>query len=51
LVVTVRPQFWVRGSLVGLAGAVIAASLMAFLAAVVPTRRISRLDPASVYRG
>jgi putative ABC transport system permease protein len=51
LVVTVRPQFWVRGSLVGLAGAVIAAGLMAFLAAVVPTRRISRLDPASVYRG
>ncbi len=51
LVVTVKPQFWVRISLPGLVGAVLAAALMAVLAAVVPTRRISRLDPASVYRG
>lgn len=51
LVVMVRPQFWVRVSLTGVAGAVVAAGLMAFLATVVPTRRITRLDPASVYRG
>ncbi len=51
LVVTVRPQFWVRVSLAGLVGAVLAAGLMAVLAAVVPTLRIARLDPASVYRG
>ena len=51
LVVAVRPQFWVRVSLPGLAGAVLAAGLMAVLAAVVPTRRIARVDPASVYRG
>ncbi len=51
LVVTLRPQMWVRQSLAGVAGAIVAAALMAVLAAVVPTRRIARLDPASVYRG
>lgn len=51
LVVTVRPQFWVRTSFIGLGGTVLAAGLMAVVAAVVPTRRIARLDPASVYRG
>jgi len=30
---------------------VAAAALMALLAAVIPTRRVARLDPATVYRG
>lgn len=51
LVVTFRPQMWVHRSLADVAGAIVAAGLMAVLAAAVPTRRIARLDPASVYRG
>ncbi|MBI2237873.1 MAG: ABC transporter permease [Actinobacteria bacterium] len=51
LVGTLRPQMWVRQSVAGVGGAIAAAVLMAVLAAVVPTRRIARLDPASVYRG
>ncbi|MDN5798013.1 MAG: ABC transporter permease [Intrasporangium sp.] len=51
LIAWLRPQFWVQLS----AGAVVtvaaAAVLMAVLAAVVPTLRLVRLDPASVYRG
>ncbi len=51
LVVSLRPQMWVRLSPGAVGGAVIAAGLMAILAAAVPTRRVARLDPASVYRG
>ena len=51
LVVSLRPQMWVEVSAVGVAGAIIAAALMSVLAAVFPTRRVARLDPASVYRG
>lgn len=51
LVVSLRPQMWVQASRAGVGGAVIAAALMAVLAAVFPTRRVARLDPASVYRG
>lgn len=51
LVVSLRPQMWVQPSLMSVGGAIVAAALMAVLAAVVPTRRIARLDPASVYRG
>lgn len=51
LVGLVRPQFGVQltPGTVGLV--VVAAALMALLAAVIPTLRITRLDPASVYRG
>lgn len=51
LVATLRPQMWVRQSFGAVGGAIVAAALMAVLAAVIPTRRIARLDPASVYRG
>lgn len=46
-----KPQFWTR--ITPLTAVVVVASslLMALLAAVVPTRKLSRLDPASVYRG
>lgn len=51
VIVELKPQFWTRIS-VGAAVAVIASSLlMALLAAIVPIRRLARLDPASVYRG
>ena len=51
LLAEVRPQMWVRMSPGSLISAVAAAGLMALLAALIPTRRIARLDPASVYRG
>ncbi len=51
LVVSVRPQMWVHLSSVGAVAAAVATALMALLAAVVPTRRVAGLDPASVYRG
>ena len=51
LVVRLRPQFWLSLSGPQVVQVVGAAALMAVLAAVVPTRRIARLDPASVYRG
>jgi putative ABC transport system permease protein len=51
LILELRPQFAFQVS-VGLAlGVVAAAGAMAILAAVVPTRRLLRLDPATVYRG
>lgn len=51
LVTVLRPQF--RTDISGLASVAVlgAAALMALLAALVPTRRVARLDPASVYRG
>ncbi len=51
LVGVVRPQMWVRMSPGALVGALVAAGVMAVLAAVLPTRRVARLDPATVYRG
>ncbi len=51
LVALMRPQMWIRQSMSGLIFAVAAAAVMAVLAALVPTRRVARLDPASVYRG
>jgi len=51
LLVTLRPQMWVRLSAAGAVAAAIATALMALLAAAVPTRRVAHLDPASVYRG
>lgn len=46
-----RPQF--RADMSGLVSVAVvgAAVLMAALAALLPTRRVARLDPASVYRG
>lgn len=51
LVNVVRPQF--RADMSALVSLVVvgAATLMALLAALLPTRRVARLDPASVYRG
>jgi len=51
LVALVRPQFWVHLTPATLVLVVAAAALMALLAAVIPTRRVARLDPAAVYRG
>jgi len=51
LVALVRPQFWVKLTPATLLGVLAAAAGMALLAAVIPTRRVARLDPASVYRG
>jgi putative ABC transport system permease protein len=51
LVALVRPQFWVRLDLDTVLFVVAAAALMALLAAVIPTRHIARVDPASVYGG
>lgn len=51
LVAVVSPQFWVRLTPGTVLGVLAAALGMALLAAVVPTRRVVRLDPASVYRG
>lgn len=46
-----KPQFWTRITPLTAVAVVGASLLMALLAAVVPTKRLSRLDPASVYRG
>jgi len=51
LVVGLRPQMWVQVSWAAVGGAVLVAASMAVLAAVVPTRHVVRLDPASVYGG
>lgn len=47
----VKPQFWTRltaGTVIAVLGSAVA---MALLAAYIPTRRIARVEPASVYRG
>jgi putative ABC transport system permease protein len=46
-----RPQFEVVITPELLAQAVGAALAMALLAAIVPARRLARLDPATAYRG
>lgn len=51
LIVMLRPQFPSALSLGAVESTLVAAFLMALLAAIVPTRRVARLDPASVYRG
>jgi putative ABC transport system permease protein len=45
-----RPQFWVRLDMRAIVEVVVASGAMALLAAIFPTRRVARLDPASVYR-
>lgn len=51
LIVALRPQFEsvLTPRIVG--EVVVAAIVMGLLAAIVPTRRVTRLDPADVYRG
>lgn len=51
LIVALRPQFPSVLSFGDLGWVLVAAVLMALLAAIVPTGRVARLDPASVYRG
>lgn len=51
LVQELKPQFWTRITPLTVVVVVASSLLMALLAAVVPTRRLGRLDPASVYRG
>ncbi len=51
ILVLAMPQFLVEVPTATLGAVVVAAGAMALLAAIVPTRRVIRLDPASVYRG
>lgn len=51
LIVALRPQFQTDLTARAVGVVAVAALLMGLLAAIVPTRRIARLDPASVYRG
>lgn len=46
-----RPQFVILASAGSIGRAVAAALLMGLVAAVVPARRLARLEPASAYRG
>jgi putative ABC transport system permease protein len=46
-----RPQMWVRLTPGGVAVALVSVAAMSVVAAIVPTHRIGRLDPASVYGG
>lgn len=47
----VRPQFVILASPGSVGRAAIAALLMALVAAIVPARRLARLEPATAYRG
>lgn len=51
LVRLVRPQFWFSLRVSHVVTVAVAALVMAAIAAVLPTRRLGRVDPASVYRG
>jgi putative ABC transport system permease protein len=51
VIVAARPQFEVLFSADAFARAAAAAFVMALLAAVVPARRLAKLDPATAYRG
>lgn len=51
VILDVRPQFAVTVTAASFLRAGLAALLMAALAAVVPARRLARLDPATAYRG
>ncbi len=50
-ITAVRPQFVILASTGSVGRAVVAAVLMALVAAVVPARRLARLEPATAYRG
>ncbi len=51
VIAAIWPQFQAELTLRAAGVVAVAALLMGLLAAVVPTRRVARLDPASVYRG
>lgn len=51
LITAARPQFDVAVTAAALLRAGVAALVMALLAAIVPARRLARLDPATAYRG
>jgi putative ABC transport system permease protein len=51
LILRMRPQMWIHFSTSAVVEVAAVAAAMALVAAFVPTRRVSRLDPASVYRG
>ena len=51
LVQELRPQFWALVTPLTAMVVIASSLLMALLAATVPTRRLNRLDPATVYRG
>ena len=51
LIAALRPQFQSELTLRAAGEVVAAAVVMGLLAAVIPARRVTRLDPASVYRG
>jgi putative ABC transport system permease protein len=50
-ITAVRPQFVILASAGSVGRAIVAAVLMALVAAVVPARRLARLEPATAYRG
>ena len=50
-ITSVRPQFVILASPGSVGRAVVAALLMALVAAIVPARRLARLEPATAYRG
>jgi putative ABC transport system permease protein len=50
LLVTLRPQFPSPLTATAAGAVILAAAAMALLAAILPTQRVARLDPASVYR-
>jgi putative ABC transport system permease protein len=47
----VRPQFVILVAAGGIGRAVVAGVLMGLVAAVLPARRLARLEPAVAYRG
>jgi putative ABC transport system permease protein len=51
LLARIRPQFPVALTGTSALRAVVAATVMALLAAIIPARRVAAADPASVYRG
>lgn len=51
VIVTTRPQFSVLLTTTSVLRAALAAAAMAAVAALVPTRRLVRLDPAAAYQG
>ena len=51
LITTARPQFDVAVTSAAIVRASVAALVMALLAAIVPARRLARLDPATAYKG
>jgi putative ABC transport system permease protein len=51
LITVLRPQFTIVLTVTIVARAVAAALAMGFVAAVMPSRRLARLDPATAYRG